>query len=345
MPTIKQYPANVDQFKVWVDDSDSVVAACVNDVQSQIVVIENTLGINPQGSVADLKTRLAVSLNNDGTLKTSAIGATGIQGLQGSTGIQGTNGTAGSQGATGIQGLQGSTGIGTNGQTGVQGLQGATGLQGTVGLAGSQGATGIQGTNGQTGVQGIQGSTGLQGAVGQTGIQGLRGNTGIQGLQGATGLQGNNGTVGSQGATGVLGLQGFTGLQGTNGSAGSQGATGIQGLRGVTGAQGLQGATGINEQSGSTYSMTTTDFSLIFFHTVTVTLLSASLYPGRVLWIKGSTQFEGAIITSASSNIKTINNIVTTTIIDQSYIMPGEAKWAMLQSDGAYWVTMATGQA
>jgi hypothetical protein len=71
MPTSKNYPSGVDTFRTWVDDVDTIVAASVNDVQDQIVAIETVLGTNPQGTLTDLKTRLAVSINNDGTLKTS----------------------------------------------------------------------------------------------------------------------------------------------------------------------------------------------------------------------------------------------------------------------------------
>jgi len=69
--TIKQYPTAIDQFATWQDDIDNILAVIVNDVQDQVIVIETELGTDPAGSMADLKTRLAVSINDDGTLKTS----------------------------------------------------------------------------------------------------------------------------------------------------------------------------------------------------------------------------------------------------------------------------------
>ena len=71
--TTKNYPDGIDSFATWEDDIDTIVAVCVNDVQDQVIAIETALGTNPQGSVADLKTRLAVTLNNDGTIKNATI--------------------------------------------------------------------------------------------------------------------------------------------------------------------------------------------------------------------------------------------------------------------------------
>ena len=99
--TSKNYPTNIDTFATWQDKIDLIKAKIVNDVQDQIITIENTLGINPQGSATDLVARLSVSLNNDGTLKESAQGNTGVQGIQGNTGVQGV------QGVTGVQVEQG----------------------------------------------------------------------------------------------------------------------------------------------------------------------------------------------------------------------------------------------
>ncbi len=45
----------------------------LNQLAVEVRAIQNTLGINPQGSLATLLLRLAVLMNTDGTLKTSAI--------------------------------------------------------------------------------------------------------------------------------------------------------------------------------------------------------------------------------------------------------------------------------
>lgn len=63
------YPNSIDSFQTYVDDVDNIVAATVNDLHTSTLAIENALGTNPHGTAADLKTRLAVSINNDGTLK------------------------------------------------------------------------------------------------------------------------------------------------------------------------------------------------------------------------------------------------------------------------------------
>ncbi len=89
---------------------------------------------------------LRVSLNEDGTLKASAVppnaseGATGPIGATGATGVQGATGIQGTTGPQGIQGVQGFTGV--QGPTGVTGSQGSTGATGPAGATGSD-ATGI----------------------------------------------------------------------------------------------------------------------------------------------------------------------------------------------------------
>jgi len=63
------YPAALDSFTANTDDVDDVLAADMNAVQTAIENIETELGTDPAGSVADVKTRLAVSLTDTGSLK------------------------------------------------------------------------------------------------------------------------------------------------------------------------------------------------------------------------------------------------------------------------------------
>lgn len=71
--TSKNYPASLDTFATWQDDIDNILAVIVNDVQEQIIAIETELGTDPAGSLTDVKTRLAVSIENDGTLKADTV--------------------------------------------------------------------------------------------------------------------------------------------------------------------------------------------------------------------------------------------------------------------------------
>ena len=71
--TVKQYPTGIDQFITWQDDVDTIIASAVNDLHDQVIAIETELGTNPAGSETDVKTRLAASLNNDGTVKDDVI--------------------------------------------------------------------------------------------------------------------------------------------------------------------------------------------------------------------------------------------------------------------------------
>jgi len=74
------YPAAVKTFSAIVNGVTKLVAALFNSPYDEITAVETELGTDPAGSVADVKTRLAVALNDDGTLKTVAInkGGTGV---------------------------------------------------------------------------------------------------------------------------------------------------------------------------------------------------------------------------------------------------------------------------
>ncbi len=64
------YPGAIKNFLVLEDGVDKVIAAHPNDRAAEITAIETELGIDVAGSAADLVTRLAVALNDDGTPKT-----------------------------------------------------------------------------------------------------------------------------------------------------------------------------------------------------------------------------------------------------------------------------------
>src|SRR3989304_2869910 len=78
------YPAAVKTFSAIVNGVTKLVAALFNSPYDEITAVETELGTNPAGSVADVKTRLAVALNDDGTLKTVATnkGGTGVALMQ-----------------------------------------------------------------------------------------------------------------------------------------------------------------------------------------------------------------------------------------------------------------------
>jgi hypothetical protein len=82
-----------------------------------------------------------------------------------------------------------------------------------------------------------------------------------------------------------------------------------------------------------TYTVLSTDYSIILTAATTVTLPTPSQSPGRQLFFKSVTS--GAI-TSASSNIVNINGAATNSIL-----AAGPGKWANLHCDGVYWQIMA----
>jgi hypothetical protein len=79
------------------------------------------------------------------------------------------------------------------------------------------------------------------------------------------GAQGVSGSAGAQGAQGTTGIQGTTGFQGTTGLQGTTGFQGTTGTQGLTGTQGVQGTTGLgllignNPQTGTSYTLISSD--------------------------------------------------------------------------------------
>jgi hypothetical protein len=63
------YPAAITTFATLVDYVDYILASHQNARAGEIVAIETELGTDVAGSLATLKLRLAVALNDNGTLK------------------------------------------------------------------------------------------------------------------------------------------------------------------------------------------------------------------------------------------------------------------------------------
>jgi len=79
--TDSQYPDSIDDDVVLprVDDNITEIGGeAINGCRSAIFNIEETLGTNPQGTAADVATRLAESLNPDGSIKASALSSVGL---------------------------------------------------------------------------------------------------------------------------------------------------------------------------------------------------------------------------------------------------------------------------
>lgn len=75
------YPAALDDDSsiLRVDDNLSELGtAAINQLREAVFAIEETLGINPQGSKSSLESRVSISLNADGTLRTDAVEAVGL---------------------------------------------------------------------------------------------------------------------------------------------------------------------------------------------------------------------------------------------------------------------------
>ena len=73
------YPGTLDTRTALTDgpSGDLIVANHPNGLGAAMIAVQTTLGVNPHGSVADVATRLGVALNNNGTIRSSVIVATG----------------------------------------------------------------------------------------------------------------------------------------------------------------------------------------------------------------------------------------------------------------------------
>src|SRR5690242_16646521 len=75
------YPDSIDTDADLprIDDNiTNVTAETINAIRDAVLSIENVLGANIQGSQSSLVARLAQILNEDGTIKTSALAASGL---------------------------------------------------------------------------------------------------------------------------------------------------------------------------------------------------------------------------------------------------------------------------
>ena len=83
------YPVSIDTSPDLTDGSsgDEIVSAHMDGRGAAIVAIETELGTDPAGSTTDVKTRLAVALNDDGTVKSTVIVGTPSNAISYSSGV------------------------------------------------------------------------------------------------------------------------------------------------------------------------------------------------------------------------------------------------------------------
>ena len=76
-----KYPGQLDDDSVLIRVDDNITEIggdAINGLRSAVYQIQETLGIDPQGSVADVVTRLDESLESDGSIKAAALAAAGL---------------------------------------------------------------------------------------------------------------------------------------------------------------------------------------------------------------------------------------------------------------------------
>lgn len=83
------YPGVLDTRTALTDGAagDLIVANHPNGLGAAIIAVQTTLGVNPQGTLSDLVTRLAVSQNTDGTIKSSVVAAGAGAGVTYASGV------------------------------------------------------------------------------------------------------------------------------------------------------------------------------------------------------------------------------------------------------------------
>lgn len=71
------YPGVIDTRTILTDgpSGDDIVAAHPNGLSAAVIALETELGVDPAGTLPDLVTRLAVSQNTDGTVKSTVVAA------------------------------------------------------------------------------------------------------------------------------------------------------------------------------------------------------------------------------------------------------------------------------
>jgi len=75
------YPEELDSDLTLprVDDNITEIRAeTINPIRDAVLTIEKTLGTNPQGNLQDLDTRINISIDSDGNIKSSALAAIGL---------------------------------------------------------------------------------------------------------------------------------------------------------------------------------------------------------------------------------------------------------------------------
>jgi len=79
---------DMTELRTVIDDVDDVIATDHNDLAQEIIALAKELGVLPKGSCADLKTRLGISLSDDGHIFPSEY-ITGVPTFATSLGIPG----------------------------------------------------------------------------------------------------------------------------------------------------------------------------------------------------------------------------------------------------------------
>lgn len=80
--SVYPYAIDDDRSIIRIDDNLSELGtAAINQLRSAVFAIEKEMGITPSGSLSSLDDRISVSLNEDGTLKSSALIAAGLVSL------------------------------------------------------------------------------------------------------------------------------------------------------------------------------------------------------------------------------------------------------------------------
>ncbi len=67
------FPGAIKNFSAIVNGVTKLVAALFNSPYDEVTAIETELGTDPAGSMTDVKTRLAVALNDNGSIKANAV--------------------------------------------------------------------------------------------------------------------------------------------------------------------------------------------------------------------------------------------------------------------------------
>ena len=268
------YPSQIASFPTHVNITEIIDASHPNNIQSEVIAVESTIGVDPtvsttpspSGTFNGTSTTFASVVARLANIETGVVSDAHTQYIRkaGDSANIITPNTAATRGlviqaaasqSANLQEWKNSSGTvvtSINSSGSLVGTASGNVALSTVTTAGDLIVGSGPATVTRLGIGSASTMLTSNGsALSWTSIATLQGTTGSQGIQGTTGLQGTQGSLGNQGVQGITGAAAAQGLQGPTGIQGNTGTQGLTGPQGIQGTTGTQGTTGIQGNLGT----------------------------------------------------------------------------------------------